>query len=139
MGTHAFRVSGSIWAVMKPQVIQISTVWQTLGRYFGDISAASNDDPDTDGLINIGEYVKGFDPLNEFNVLAMIRGGGAGNTLILWNSVPTHQYMVWKSSDLINWSLSIDWQIGTGSWIYQPTSMIGLDKMFYKVESKPVP
>jgi len=105
---------------------------------FGSSIAVSDDDPDTDGLINIGEFVKGFDPMNEFNVLTMIRKDG-DNATILWNSVPTHQYMLWKSSDLVSWTLSSDWQVGTGLWIYQPKSMLGLDKMFYKIEYKSVP
>ena len=106
---------------------------------FGDTNAESDDDPDTDGLINIGEYVKGFDPVSQFNVLTMIRKDNTGNAVVLWNSVPSHQYMLWKNTDLENWALTSDWQVGTGSWIYQPKSMLGLDKMFYKVEYKPVP
>ena len=111
-------------------------LWETAN--FGDIDVVNTDDPDTDGLINIGEYVMGFDPLNEFDVLTLINKDVAGNAVLLWNSVPTHQYMIWKSPDMINWSLSGDWQIGTGFWFQQPKSMLGLNKMFYKVEYKPV-
>lgn len=106
---------------------------------FGDIDAANNDDPDTDGLINIGEYVLGFDPMYEFNVKTFIRKDGSDTAILLWNSAATHQYKLWECDDLSNWTISEDWQAGTGSWIYQPKSMLGLDKMFYRVEYEPIP
>ena len=47
----------------------MADVWEIAN--FSDIDAVSTDDPDTDGLINIGEYVMRFDPLNEFDVLEL--------------------------------------------------------------------
>lgn len=115
----------------------MADLWETAN--FGDTSAVSNDDSDSDDLINIAEFVLRCDPLNEFNVKTFIRKDGADTATVLWNSVATHQYKFWESNNLLEWSISEDWQAGSGSWIYRSRPMPYLDMIFYKVEYKSLP
>ena len=106
---------------------------------FGDTGAINNDDSDTDGLINIGEYALDLDPVNEANVISFIRKTETDTTTIFWNSAPTHQYRLLESTDLVIWSISEDWQTGTGDWVYEQKSTAADEKKFFLVEQEPIP
>ena len=106
--------------------------------YFKNLLAENYEDPDFDGLINIGESIRNFDPLQEFNVLNMIAQTGPDTATILWNSMPSHEYRLWESTDHVNWFLTHDWQTGTGDFIQYPV-LLNHDKIVYRVEYRPLP
>ncbi len=61
------------------------------------------------------------------------------NVELSWDSVTTHKYKLWESTDIENWSLSEDWQNGTGATMSVVKSTIGVDKKFYKLERESLP
>ena len=78
----------------------LSDAWEQL--HFGSLSANPNDDPDGDGLDNLGEFRAGTDPLDaqsRFEVVevAEVPGGVA----VRWSSQPERSYRVRRSSTLL--------------------------------------
>jgi len=62
----------------------------------GNTASTNVDDNDHDGLINIGEFVMGYDPLNEFNILAFIWSGVLTHLLLFGTVFPRTSIAFWK-------------------------------------------
>jgi hypothetical protein len=78
----------------------LSDAWELL--HFGSLSAVPHDDPDGDGLDNLGEFRAGTDPhdaQSRFEVVevAEVPGGVA----VRWSSQPERSYRVRRSSTLL--------------------------------------
>jgi hypothetical protein len=78
----------------------LADLWEQL--HFGSLSANPSDDPDGDGLNNLGEFRAGTDPLDaqsRFEVVevAEVPGGFA----VRWSSQPERSYRVRRASTLL--------------------------------------
>jgi len=52
----------------------------------------------------------------------------------MWESLATHKYRLWESTDLAGWSVAEDWQNGTGALMSVIESTSGVEKKLYKLE-----
>ena len=73
------------------------------------------------------------------NISTTIESGGSPDTVtISWNSLSTHKYRLLESTNLDTWTVSEDWQQGTGDPMTYIKSTAGSPKKYYKTEMQPV-
>lgn len=112
-------------------------------RYFGSLGANPNDDPDGDGVNNLGEFRAGTDPLDarsRFEIVEVNRVGP--NFRIRWSSQPNHLYQVRRSATLQ--TPAADYQIIASGLNATPplnefvdTTTAGSAHFFYLIEIQP--
>ncbi len=70
------------------------------------IPDAMDPDDDNDGMPDRHELIAGTDPLDPDSLFAVVSVSAEGGVLTLrWSSVPGRSYVIYRSTDLVNWSI----------------------------------
>ena len=105
-------------------------------HHFGDLSAGPGDDPDQDGMNNLGEYKAGTEPTDPASRFAFVRVllEPTGGVRVEWSSVAGKRYTLQRSSSLMTGFIHLQGTIaatpptnsfhdatatGAGPWFYR--------------------
>jgi hypothetical protein len=109
--------------------------WQL--QYFGHTGVDPNDDPDRDGLSNVGEYVAGTSPTDSQSRFAILNvvADPLGGLRIEWSSVPGKFYTLQKSDDLFSGFADLQTHIGATAPqnVFRDGSAAGAGPYFYRL------
>jgi hypothetical protein len=121
----------------------ISPEWKE--HFFGDIhseEAASEADPDGDGVPNWAEYLAGTHPLDgdsRLQLEAPVMDTARGGVILRWLSAPGARYIIETCSDLYqsSWTPVASQMNGTGEWIEYLHETASQTPRFYRIRVQP--
>lgn len=107
--------------------------WEIL--HFGGTNVLPNLDADSDGLVNIAEFIAGTDPTNAFSVLGISSVSVTnGNPAFTWLSVTNRSYFIDRSTDLAGWfGIATNIPGSDPESFYEDTSAPTMTSVYYRV------
>jgi len=107
----------------------------------GDFIPDSMDpDDDNDGMLDIAELVAGTDPHDPTSFLRVLAVSlPAEGLTVEWSSSPGHHYAVYRSTDLLDWTLAESHVASQGAvTTWTETDHAGEGALFYRIEALPL-
>jgi len=104
--------------------------------HFGGPGASPGEDPDGDGLSNIGEFLADTSPTDRSDFLKAEIECGEGAPNITWNATDWRRYDIQKSSDMQHWTTlkTVRTKAGTAPVAAEPIDVDESQAVFYRIQ-----